>query len=136
MSVVSCIPVVPSKDLEKSLKLWRDGLGFTDFWWEQRDPQTNKLIGCGFRKGHMSFMLNRRDGTLIKPDDYNGIHFYWAPPDLEGLHTLRGRLIALGFAPTELVLRDYGHTEFFLTDDDGFDHCFGLRTVPVQPANQ
>jgi lactoylglutathione lyase len=29
MAVESCIPVIPSKDLEKSLRLWVDGLGFS-----------------------------------------------------------------------------------------------------------
>ena len=28
MSVNSCIPVIPSANLEKSLRLWVDGLGF------------------------------------------------------------------------------------------------------------
>jgi len=24
--------------------------------------------------------------------------------------------------------REYGQTEFFLTDDDGYSHCFGVPT--------
>ena len=28
MTVESCIPVIPSANLEKSLRLWVDGLGF------------------------------------------------------------------------------------------------------------
>jgi hypothetical protein len=28
MTVKSCIPVIPSANLEKSLRLWVDGLGF------------------------------------------------------------------------------------------------------------
>ena len=27
-----------------------------------------------------------------------------------------------------LVDRDYGQTEFFVTDDDGYSHCFGVAT--------
>ena len=26
--------------------------------------------------------------------------------------------------------RDYGQTEFFVTDDDGYTHCFGVATQP------
>jgi len=29
MSVESCIPIIPSADLEKSLRLWVDGLEFS-----------------------------------------------------------------------------------------------------------
>ncbi len=28
MTVTSCIPVIPSSDLEKSLRFWVEGLGF------------------------------------------------------------------------------------------------------------
>jgi len=60
MTMQSCIPVIPSVDLEKSLRLWRDGLGFE---------------------------------------------------------------------VSEITKRDYGQTEFFLVDDDGFDHCFGVAST-------
>ena len=29
---------------------------------------------------------------------------------------------------SELEHRAYGQTEFFLTDDDGYSHCFGVAT--------
>lgn len=35
-------------------------------------------------------------------------------------------LIGLGFAASDIRERDYGRTEFFLTDDDGYSHCFGV----------
>lgn len=124
MAVESCIPVVPSADLEKSLRLWRDGLGFNDVWWEGRAAD-GKLIGCGLRKDHMTVMLNRRAGTADKPEDYEGVRFYWAPSDLLAL---RDHLKQLGFTVSDIVVRDYGQTEFFLTDDDGFSHCFGVTT--------
>lgn len=124
MTVNSCIPVVPSMDLEKSLRLWRQGLGFTETWWEARSDE-GTLIGCGIAKNQMSFMLNIRAGDPAKPDTYEGVRFYWAPDDL---HALRAHLEQLGYAVSEIVVRDYGHTEFFLTDDDGFEHCFGVRT--------
>jgi hypothetical protein len=123
MTVSSCIPIVPSVDLERSLRLWRDGLGFTETWWETH--REGKLVGAGIRKGHMAFMLNARAGTPEKPEDYEGVRFYWAPDDVHGL---REHLIGLGYAPSEIWERDYGQTEFFLTDDDGFEHCFGLPT--------
>jgi hypothetical protein len=31
---------------------------------------------------------------------------------------------------SELGQRDYGQTEFFLTDEDGYSHCFGVPTEP------
>ena len=123
MAVNGCIPVVPSVDLERSLRLWRDGLGFIETWWEEH--REGKLVGAGIRKGDMTFMLNIRAGTPDKPEDYEGVRFYWAPDDLTGL---RERLIELGYAVSEIHQRDYGQTEFFLTDDDGFEHCFGVPT--------
>jgi lactoylglutathione lyase len=122
MGVEACIPVIPSADLERSLRLWVDGLEFT---MGQEMRKDDKLIGCMLRKGDMWFWLNRRAGTTVKTDDYNGINLYWAPKDLE---QTRERLKSLGFGVSELEDRDYGQTEFFLIDDDGFSHCFGVAT--------
>ena len=123
MAVENCIPIVPSVDLERSLRLWREGLGFTDTWWEQH--RDGKLVGCGIRKDGMSFMLNIRAGDPARPENYEGIRFYWAPDDLGGL---REHLLGLGYAVSEVWHRDYGQSEFVLTDDDGFEHCFGVST--------
>ena len=123
MTVNSCIPIVPSADLERSLKLWREGLGFDETWWEQH--RDGRLVGCGLRKGRISVMLNVRFGDPARPEGYEGVRFYWAPEDLVGL---RDRLLGLGYAPSEIWHRDYGQSEFTLIDDDGFDHCFGVST--------
>jgi hypothetical protein len=47
MSAESCIPVIPSADLEKSLRLWVDGLGFSMSSEMRKD---DKLIFCMLRK--------------------------------------------------------------------------------------
>jgi len=122
MAVESCIPVVPSADLERSLRLWVDALGFAV---ESEMRTEGRLTFCMLRKGSLCFMLNQRAGTPIMPDDYEGIRLYWAPSDL---HATRERLKALGYDVSEVVERDYGQTEFFLTDDDGYSHCFGVAT--------
>jgi hypothetical protein len=59
------------------------------------------------------------------PENYEGIRLYWAPDDLK---SLRERLLRLGYSPSEIVDRDYGQTEFFVTDDDGYSHRFGVAT--------
>jgi hypothetical protein len=60
---------------------------------------------------------------------YGGVHarlrLYWAPA---GIKVLRERLVQLGYSVSEIVDRDYGQTEFFVTDDDGYSHCFGVAT--------
>jgi len=122
MAVESCIPVVPSADLERSLRLWVDALGFAV---ESEMRAEGRLTFCMLRKGSLCFMLNQRAGTPIMPNDYEGIRLYWAPTDL---HATRERLKALGYDVSEVVERDYGQTEFFLTDDDGYSHCFGVAT--------
>jgi catechol 2,3-dioxygenase-like lactoylglutathione lyase family enzyme len=122
MSVESCIPVIPSKDLERSLRLWVDGLGFS-VTSEMR--KEDRLIFCMLQKGNLWFMLNQRAGTPEKPKDYEGIRLYWAPKDI---HETREQLRSIGFEVSELVDRDYGQTEFFLSDDDGYSHCFGVPT--------
>jgi hypothetical protein len=114
--------VIPSADIEKSLRLWIDGLGF------RRDSemhQEGKLIGCMVRNEHLAFWLNRRAGTPVKPENYEGIRLYWTPPDLTALHS---HLRQLGFKVSDLEDRYYGQTEFFLEDADGFSHCFGVPT--------
>lgn len=123
MPVESCIPIVPSADLERSLRLWREGLGFDKTWWEQH--RDGKLVGCGLRKGSVRVMLNIRAGDPARPANYEGVRFYWAPDDLL---LLREHLLGLGFAVSEVWHRDYGQSEFTLVDDDGFDHCFGVAT--------
>jgi uncharacterized glyoxalase superfamily protein PhnB len=123
MPVASCIPVIPSKDLEASLRLWVDGLEFS-VTSEMRE--NDRLIFCMLRKGDLWFMLNRRAGTTSKPEDYEGIRLYWAPSDID---ETRAKLKALGYAVSELEDREYGQTEFFLTDDDGYSHCFGVPTA-------
>ena len=122
MPVKYCVPVIPSADLEKSLRLWVDGLGFSASSEMRKD---NKLVFCMLHKGDLNFMLNQRAGNPNKPRDYDGIRLYWTPTDI---HKTRERLKSLGFGVSELEHRDYGQTEFFLTDDDGFSHCFGVPT--------
>jgi catechol 2,3-dioxygenase-like lactoylglutathione lyase family enzyme len=122
MSVESCIPVIPSADLDKSLRLWVDVLGF-QMNTEMRED--GKLIFCMLHKGRLCFMLNRRAGKPVKPVDYEGIRLYWTPTNI---HETRERLLQLGYRVSEISERDYGQTEFFLTDDDGYSHCFGVPT--------
>jgi uncharacterized glyoxalase superfamily protein PhnB len=122
MPVKFCIPVIPSANLEKSLRLWVDGLEFSMSSEMRKD---GRLINCMLRKDELYFMLNQRAGTSVKPEDYNGIRLYWAPTDI---HETRERLKSLGYGVSELEDRDYGQTEFFLTDDDGYSHCFGVAT--------
>lgn len=122
MPVKYCIPVIPSADLEKSLRFWVDGLGFSA---SSEMRKGDKLTFCMLQKGDLHFMLNQRAGNPIKPEDYEGIRLYWTPTDI---HTTRERLKHLGYGVSELEKREYGQTEFFLTDDDGFSHCFGVAT--------
>ena len=122
MGVESCVPIIPSADLEKSLRFWVEGLGF-EVGSEMREE--GQLIGCMLSKGKLYFWLNRRAGVPTKPEDYNGIGLYWAPSDIR---ETREHLKGLGFQVSDIVDRDYGQTEFFLTDDDGFTHCFGIAT--------
>jgi catechol 2,3-dioxygenase-like lactoylglutathione lyase family enzyme len=122
MSVQSCIPVIPSLDLEKSLRFWVDGLGLS---MDRAMRQDGRLIGCMVHNERLHFWLNDREGSPITPENYEGIRLYWAPVDLE---SLRDHLAQLGYSVSEIEDRDYGQTEFFVTDDDGYSHCFGLVT--------
>jgi hypothetical protein len=122
MLVESCIPVIPSADLEKSLRFWVDGLGLT---MDRPMRKEGRLIGCMVHNERLYFWLNQRAGSPERPENYYGISLYWAPGDIA---TLRDRFAALGFAVSEIEDRDYGQTEFFVTDDDGFSHCFGVAT--------
>lgn len=122
MSIESCIPIIPSANLERSLRLWVDGLGFS---MSSEMRQDDKLIFCMLRKDNLCFMLNQRAGPPIKPEDYEGIRLYWAPEDI---NKTRERLQSLGYEVSELEHRDYGQTEFFLIDDDGYSHCFGVSS--------
>ena len=126
MSLRSCIPVIPSADLDKTLRLWVDGLGFSI---ESEMRADGRLIFCMLRHGALRFMVNQRAGSPLRPADYEGIRLYWAPSDIR---ETRRRLAELGYAVSEIVERDYGQSEFVLTDEDGFSHCFGTPTQAAQ----
>ena len=123
--VQSCIPVIPSADLEKSLRFWVEGLGLTRDRAMRRD---GRLIGCMVHNEHVSFWLNERDGDPTPPENYEGVRLYWTPTSIRAL---RERLQSLGYVVSEITDRDYGQTEFFVTDDDGYSHCFGVATDKV-----
>lgn len=117
------MPVIPSADLERSLRFWVDGLGLT---MDREMRHDGRLIGCMVHHGDkLHFWLNQRAGHPIEPEDYEGIRLYWAPSNI---YETRDRLKELGYAVSDIVERDYGQTEFFVTDDDGFSHCFGVDT--------
>ena len=122
MRVESCIPVISSADLEKSLRFWVDGLGLRV---DREMRQDGRLVGCMVHNERLHFWLNRRAGTPVRPEECHGIELYWAPDDLT---QVRERLMQLGFVVSGIVDRDYGQTEFFVTDDDGHSHCFGTAT--------
>ena len=122
MFVDSCIPVIPSADLERSLRFWVDGLGLS---MDRATRLGGRLVGCMVHNGRLYFWLNQRAGSPTKPENYNGIGLYWAPDDIKAA---RERLLKLGYGVSDIVDRDYGQTEFFVTDDDGYSHCFGVAT--------
>jgi catechol 2,3-dioxygenase-like lactoylglutathione lyase family enzyme len=116
------MPVIPSADLEKSLRFWVDGLGLKV---DREMKHEGRLIGCMVHNEHTYFWLNQRAGRPIKPDDYEGIRLYWAPSDI---HEAWQHFTKLGYNVSAIVDREYGQTEFFITDEDGYSHCFGLAT--------
>jgi catechol 2,3-dioxygenase-like lactoylglutathione lyase family enzyme len=122
MLVESCIPVIPSADLERSLRFWVDGLGLS---MDRAMRQEGRLVGCMVHGERLCFWLNQRTDSPGKPEDHEGIRLYCAPSDLL---SLREHLLRLGYSASEILDRDYGQREFFVTDDDGYSHCFGVTT--------
>ncbi len=122
MHVVSCMPVIPSADLERSLRFWVEGIGLT---MDRPMRREGRLVGCMVQDEQLRFWLNQRAGPPTPPDDYDGIRLYWAPRDLRALHA---RLVELGFVVSAIEERDYGQAEFFVTDEDGHSHCFGVAS--------
>ena len=130
MTVKSCIPVIPSADLEKSLRFWVEGLGLA---MDRPMRREGRLIGCMVHNSrNLYFWLNQSNGTPVTPENYEGIRLYWAPANI---HEIRERLKQLGYTVSEIEDRDYGQTEFFVTDDDGFSHCFGVAIKTGDPSN-
>src|SRR5688572_4758235 len=91
MTVESCIPVIPSADLEKSLRFWVDGLGLTV---DREMRSEGRLIGCMVHNDHLYFWLNQRAGTTAHSENCEGIQLYWAPTDID---KTRERLKQLGY---------------------------------------
>ena len=120
--MTSCMPVIPSADIEKSLRFWVEGLCLR---MDREMRHEGKLIGCMVYNEHTFFWLNENEALPVKPKDYEGVRLYWTPSDI---HATREHLKQLGYEVSEIVHRDYGQTEFFVTDEDGFSHCFGVAT--------
>jgi hypothetical protein len=93
--------------------------------------EDGRLIGCMVHNHRLYFWLNQRAGSPTKPEDYEGIRLYWTPRDI---HALRSHLEGLGYSVSEIADRDYGQTEFFVTDADGYSHCFGVATKRMASA--
>jgi hypothetical protein len=87
--------------------------------------QDGRLTGCMVHNEHVYFWLNQRAGPPIQRENYEGIRLYWVPRDIRAL---RAHLEQLGYNVSTITDRDYGQTEFFVTDDDGYSHCFGVAT--------
>jgi catechol 2,3-dioxygenase-like lactoylglutathione lyase family enzyme len=123
MSVNAYIAIIPSADLEKSLRFWVDGLDLTA---DQEMRREGRLIGCMVHNDRVYFWLNQRaEPPLAKEQE--GIRLYWTPSDIR---ETRDRLKKMGYEVSEIEARDYGQTEFFATDEDGYSHCFGIATKP------
>lgn len=120
MEMLSCMPIVPSVNPEKSIRFWVEGLGLTMNRPMHRD---GRLIGCMIENEHFFLWINETPPGERPTGE--GIRLYLAPSDL---HALRERLKGLGYAVSEITDRDYGQTEFFVTDDDGLEHCIGVPT--------
>src|ERR1700761_9499982 len=99
-----CMTVVPSQDLEKSLRFWVDGLGLAV---DRETRQDGRLTGCMVHRESLFFWLNQRAGEPIPPA-YEGVRFYWTPVDLAATHA---HLQRLGFEVSLIESRDYGQTE-------------------------
>jgi hypothetical protein len=121
-SVRACMPVIPSADLERSLRFWVEGLGLGV---DRPMRRGGRLVGCMVGNQNVSFWLNQRAGRPEKPATYEGIRLYWTPSDLAAV---RSRLQSLGYDVSRIDYRDYGQTEFNVTDDDGYSHCFGVAS--------
>lgn len=130
IQMASCVPVIPSVVLEKSLRFWVDGLGFKA---DREMRHEDRLVGCMVHNESMFFWLNKRAGTSVTPENYEGIRLYWAPSNI---HETWEHLRKLGYNVSDIVDRDYGQTEFFITDEDGYSHCFGLSTKDVTNKQQ
>jgi catechol 2,3-dioxygenase-like lactoylglutathione lyase family enzyme len=122
MLMKTYIAIIPSADLERSLRFWVEGLGMTA---DQKMYTGDKLVGCMVHDERLYCWLNQRAETSEKTGDPNGISLYWTPEDI---HKTRTHLLQLGFGVSDIIERDYGQTEFFVTDDDGHSHCFGVAT--------
>jgi hypothetical protein len=109
------------------MSIWSATLTLSGLW--KVSPSLGAIRTTGIRNRVLAVRgpacLNQRAGTPVKPKDYEGIRLYWAPKDI---NKTRERLKSLGYGVSELEHRDYGQTEFFLTDDDGYSHCFGVPT--------
>jgi hypothetical protein len=106
MPLESCIPILPSGDLGRSLRFWLDGLGLSVGRAMRHD---GRLVGSMVRGEGLSFWLNPRTGPPITSEGDEGIRLYWTPGDIR---VLREHLSRLGYPASGIVDRDYGPADY------------------------
>ena len=69
MAILSCMPVISSADIERSLRFWVDGLGLVA---DHHIRQEGRLVGCMVHGGRLYFWLNQRSGSPARPVPLRG----------------------------------------------------------------
>jgi len=110
------IPLVHVKDMERSLALYVDVLGFeiVSCWPDGRMLPSWAALGAGAARLMLRVGHPKRDITPARKPGHVTISFY-----VDGLDRYRRNLIGAGYRCGEPAALFYGAREFYLLDPDG-----------------
>ena len=113
------VPLLLADDIVRSLKFYRDMLGFSVV--QQWEPD-GKLAWCRIERDQVALMLQQacaEDGPAVGRG--RGVMFYFHCTDAVAEYT---RLCDLGLQLSPPEIAFYGMQQLFLRDLDGYELCF------------
>jgi GNAT superfamily N-acetyltransferase/uncharacterized glyoxalase superfamily protein PhnB len=125
MEASACEPILPVRDVRRTIAYWRDVLGF-DRAWMYLDPPVHAGISLG--KAQVQFTLDP-----ARAERWAGMELFFRVADpraSEREHRERGATFA-----TPLEDKPWGMAEYSLRDPDGYVLRFAGNPLHVQPAD-
>jgi len=119
-------PLIQVFDMPRSLKFYRDLLGFEVVNRSGAGDQCDWVL---LRQGQAELMLNTMYELGSRPGKppaariaaHRDTGLFIATPDIDGVYA---HLCASGVSAKEPVVRDYGMRQLYVKDPDGYELCF------------
>jgi catechol 2,3-dioxygenase-like lactoylglutathione lyase family enzyme len=117
-------PLLVVRDLDRSVRFYRERLGFTVVGQAEAD---GRMFWCRLERGQSSIMLQREEAEDGPADNRAcGISLFFLCDDADAMHA---ELAARGLLLAPPRPAYYGMTQLFVPEPDGYVLCFESPTA-------